>query len=345
MRKIHTIALALAGVALGVTSLTFAMAATTATPDLTRRAMLPGIAADSSSNNPGATTSTPVPSGCAGFRTPVRILTDAGAGFDRTPVASSLFALVAATRPDGLTDSSARISPFESRVVEVTATLVGFRRTSGGGVELVISQGAGGDIMLAAFPSVSCMADASDADRAAVSSARIALQQVCGNAPDSGVFKPLGGTAKFQGVPFWGSKRTDGMGSPSGIELGPVLGFEFNPATSCDANASKTPFPTATATPVLLEILMNVNPQEARPGDTVTLTVITVPAIAGRSCSHKLTDSNSHIVSQGSKLTGADGKASWVIILPANMPLGQARATPSCVGGNTDGSEPIDIVP
>jgi len=345
MRKLNTLALAIAGMALFAGSLSFALAASSAAPTLTRRAIVPAVASDDSSFNPGQqSTPTPEPFGCAGLRTPIKILTDPDAGFDRTPVASSFAALSGATRPDGITDSTPRFEPFESQVVEITAALVGFRRTSGGGVELVITQGGGGDLVAASFPSPSCLATASDADRAAVNMARIALAQSCGNPPDSGIFKPLGGTATLRGVPFWGSKRTDGYGASSGVELGPVLGFTFNPATSCDADAAKTPYPTATSTPVLQEMTINVSPAQPSPGDALVVTIRTIPAVVGRSCSFKIYDSTMRFVAEGTTLTNAQGEAIFQTTLPADTALGVGGATPYCVGGNTDGSFLLRVV-
>lgn len=345
MRKFNTLALAFTGLALLLGTLGVAFAANTAAPQLTRQAVVPGLAGDSSVLSPGQTsTPTPPSSGCAGLRTPIKILADADAGFSRDPVPAGFSELALATRPGGITDSTARILPFEGRVVEITATLVGFRRTAGGGMELVITQGSGGDIMAASFPSASCLAPAADADRAASNSARLALIQACGTAPDSGIFKPLGGTATIRGVPFWGSPRTDGYGAPSGIELGPVLGFAFNPATSCDANASKTPYPTATSTPVLQEMTINVSPAQPYPGQDVTVTINTIPTVVGRSCSFKIYDSTSTTVAEGTTLTNAEGKAIFHTTLPVTTALGNGGATPYCVGGNTDGSFLLRVV-
>ena len=347
MRNLNTLALAVVGIALFAGSLSFAFAADSPLPQLTRRAIVPALAGDDSASNPGSSqTSTPTPQsfGCAGLRTPIKVLTDKDAGFSRVPVTSSFAALVAPARPAWITDGTARIQPRESQVVEITASLVGFRRTNGGGVELVLAQGAGGDLMAASFPSQSCLLGSSNEDRAAVNAARIALVQKCGNPPDSGIFKPLGGTATIQGVPIWGSKHTDGYGAPSGIELGPVLKFDFNPATSCDADASKTPYPTATNTPVLQEMTINVTPATASPGQAVVVTIRTIPAVVGRSCTFTITDSSMTQVAQGTTLTNAQGEAVFNTTLPLTTALGVAGAKPACVGGNTDGSFTLRIV-
>ena len=364
MRKIHTTALALLGVALGAGSLTFAVAADPpSTPDLAYRAVMPGVAGDDVSHDPAngggtlptstatkTTTATPSataqPLGCAGLRTPVKVLGDGGAGFVREPEAGTVFGLLAAPRPDGITNATSRFVPFEARVVEVTATLVGFRRTPGGGIDLTISQVGGGPTMLASFPGLSCMTGTADDDKGLIGAARNALQFECGNPPDSGAFKPLGGKAKLRGVPFWGTKRTDQYaGAVSGIELGPVLGFEFDDATSCDANAAQTPRPTKTPTPVLQEILINVIPNPGiKRGSTIQINVITVPAIAGRICHWEMWDANDQTHAVGEvKVTEADGWARWTFDVPLDMPLGQARVAPRCVDAVTDGSARLQV--
>ena len=364
MRKIHTTALALLGIALGVGSLTFAVAADPpSTPDLAYRAVMPGVAGDDVSHDPAngggtlptstatrTSTLTPSPTavqlGCAGLRSDIKTLADGASGFSREAEASTVYGLLAAARPDGITNATSRLVPFESRVVEVTANLVGFRRTAGGGIDLTISQLEGGSTMVASFPGLSCMTGTADEDKGLIGAARSALQFECGNPPDSGAFKMLGGRAKLRGVPFWGAKRTEQYaGAVSGLELGPVLGFEFDDATSCDANAAQTPKPTKTPTPVLQEILINVIPNPGiQRGSTIEINVITVPAIAGKVCHWEMWDSTDHTYAVGVvKNTEADGWARWTFDVPLNMPLGQARVAPRCVGAVTDGSARLQV--
>lgn len=347
MRKLNTFGLALLGLLLAAGSLSFALAANPPAPQLTRRAFMPAVAGDDSAFIPSQSTPTPAQSsGCAGLRTEVKVLADALAAFDRTPQLAAVNILLAAARPEGITDSTPRIVPAEARVVEVTAYLLGYRRTSSGGIDLAIAQSPGGEAITASFPGASCLSDTPDADKGAMNAARIGLQQACGNPPSSGIFKPLGGSAKLRGVPFWGSKHTNTIGAASGIELGPVLFFEFNDATSCDADAAKTPFPTKTPTPVVQEILTNVLPQVASPGATIQVTISTDPAVAGKLCGYQIWDSNVQLVSEAQPgPTGADGKVSWQVTLPPGMPLGEARVQPMCPGLPTDGSARLTIVP
>ena len=354
--------LALIGIALGIGSLSFAVAQDPPMPDLAYRAVMPGVAGDDSSFVPGnaggilptstatktTTATTPSPTivqgGCAGLRTEIKTLADSPT-FSREPEAATVFQLLGAERPDGITNASARFEPFEARVVEVTATLVGFKRTNGGGIDLIIAQNEIGETMLASFPGLECMTGTSDDDKGVIGAARNALRFECGNPPDSGAFKPLGGKAKLQGVPFWGSKQNDQFaGAVSGIELGPVLSFEFDDNTSCDANAAKTPKPTKTPTPVLQEVLTSVGPQTVGRGETVTISVITVPRIAGKLCWYEMWDAALAPIAGGAQTaTGADGIVSWNFDIPPDMALGQARVHGRCLGMNGAGSAPFTI--
>lgn len=352
MRKIHALTLTLIGVLLGAASVSLALAADPPGPTLQRRAFMPAVAGDDASFSPGGGTpggtATPTSvAGCAGLRTTVKTLSD-GAAFSREPAAASVMGLLAAPRPDGITNETPRIAPFEARVVELSASLVGFRRTAGGGIDLIITQSEGGETMLASFPPLNCLGDTGSIDTGLVGAARSALLFACGNPPGSGMFKPLGGSATIRGVPFWGPPSNDQeKGAVTGIELGPVMGFEFDDATSCDADASKTPYPTKTPTPVLQEIRINVipNPQVHR-GQEIEVNVNTVPAILGRTCWWEMWDVNSAPVATGAqKQTGVDGWARWTFTIPEDMPLGQARVAPRCVDANTTGSARLDVLP
>jgi|GEM_PF-5362261 len=360
MRNLNIFGLAAAGIALAAASLGFAVAADSPrerAPQLagTSRVFLPAVAGDDSTLDPDHTpdalptasatsSATPIPAGCAGPRTPVKILADGGS-FDRTPQASTVGLLMIMERPGGITNATARIAPDETRVVEVTANLLGFSRTASGGIDLAIAMTPGGQAMIASFPGNGCMTSTGIQDKAQVNAARLALQQACGNPPDSGAFKPLGGTAKITGVPFWGKQHTNTLGAASGIELGPVLKFEFNPATSCDADASKTPYPTATPTPVVQEILIGIGPQVSTPGSDLTIMIITVPAVAGKMCGYEIWDPHIKLVASAPlTATGADGRITWTITLPADMALGESRVQPKCPGLPTDGSARLTIV-
>jgi hypothetical protein len=360
MRFLNTWALALAGCVLAAASLAFALAADDPEPESPgARVFLPGIAGDDATFNPGSgpgtvtpspsATATTIPVGCAGPRTNVKILADGAAGFDRTPQDSTVGLLMIGERPGGVTNTTPRISPDETRVVSVTAYLLGYQRTNGGGIDLAIAMVDGGEAMIASFPGPGCTSDTPIEDRAAMNSARLALQQACGNPPDSGVFKPIGGTAKLTGVPFWGREHTSTLGAASGIELGPVLSFAFNPATSCDANASKTPYPTATPTPVVTEVLVSVIPQVASPGQEVEVKVFTIPAVANKSCSFQIwgPDPVGQVVASGgpSMTTLPTGTISWMVTLPADMALGSYRVQRDCPGLPTAGAARLTIIP
>jgi hypothetical protein len=364
MRNLNNLALALCGLVLAAASIGFAIAEDSPAeddPGTSSRVFLPAVAGDDSTFDPSQATATApsnatatvtntptattIPTGCAGPRTPVKILADGG-NFDRTPQVTTVGFLLIAERPDGLTNGSARVSPDEERVVEVNASLLGYSRTSSGGIDLAIAMNPGGEAIIASFPGSGCLTEtANNEDKGAMNAARLALQQACGNPPDSGAFKPIGGTAKLTGIPFWGKEHTNTLGAPNGIELGPVLSFEFNPATSCDANASKTPYPTATPTPVLQEILIGLLPRFTNPGADVEIVIITVPAVAGKQCGYEIWSAGMDLVASAPlATTGPDGRINWTITIPDDW-NGRYTVQPECPGLPVDGSAPLDVAP
>jgi hypothetical protein len=351
MRKIHTAALALFGLVLGAASLTLATAASNPSPVLVRRAVVPAVAGDDSvpSNSTAGATATATPSptplagACAGIRTPVKVLSDAAANFDRTPHSTSMFSLLMKERPAGIIDTTPRRSD-ESSVIELAATILGFRRTNGGGIELVIAQSPSGDPMVASFPPPGCLNDTPIADRAALNSARIAVQQACGVPADSGSFKPLGGKATLRGVPFWGPKHTDMSGAVNGIELGPVLSFQMDDGETCSATSNLTPTPTPTV--VVTAVLTSVSPQTAAPGEQVLITISVAPQTPGKFCGYQIWDAGSHLISEADLVaTDAQGHITWHVTLPQDIDIGDASVQPICPGLPTKGSARLAIHP
>ena len=113
--------------------------------------------------------------------------------------------------------------------------------------------------------------------------ARTAFRLACGDPPASGK-RDLTGTATLTGAGFWGSPAHEDA-AQNGIELGPLLDFEFT-GGGCDPNhVTPTPVPTQ---PSLLAITVGVDVLPyagAHPGDLVTGVVHTQPAgIEGLEC-------------------------------------------------------------
>lgn len=359
MRLPHLAVVAAAGVALAFASLPFALAADQQAPALVRQAVLPVVAGDDSNGfstfaTPApAATSTPAPqlNTCAGQRSPVKTLTDQAAAFDRAAVPSSVFALLELERPT-VGPATGRIAPAESGVVELNVWLRGFTRKSSGAIELLISTGPTGPVMMANFPPQGCISDAAQADQSAMTTARIALVNRCGLPITSGITE-IAGPAKVRGVPFWGAQKFDGIsGAGSGIELGPVLSFEMAEGLDCKPETYANGIPTPTPVPVPDSITIGLIPQTAPVGATVAVTIYTQPAMAGVSCSweardHGQGDGLGAIMGVGeTKLTGPDGTVSWELVIPLNALTGSdGRVTPKCSGVNTTGSARLTITP
>lgn len=354
MRFPHLAAVAAAGVALAFASLPFALAAGQPAPALVRQAFLPVVAGDDATglSIPAATTTaTPTASPtatldtCAGERSPIKTLADPAAGFARTPAETSIFALLALERP-AVGPATPRIAPTETGVVELNVWLRGFIRRNSGAIELLVSSSPTGPVLLANFPPQGCISKASPEDQAAMTTARIDLVGRCGMPITSGITQ-VAGPARLRAVPLWG-KPGDGLtGAPSGIELGPVLGFDMAPGLDCDPETYKDGVPTPTPVPVPDSITINIMPQTAARGSTITVTIFTQPAMSGVSCSYVAWDNGMGQMAAGeTKLTGPAGTASWQFTIPLDAVTGSdGRVTPSCAGVNTRGSARLTIMP
>jgi hypothetical protein len=354
MRFPQLAVIAAAAVALAFASLPFALAADPPAPSLVRQAFLPGVAGDDASGfglpataTPPATSTPAAPlDTCAGERSPVKTLTDSAAAFDRTPAASSIFALQALERPT-VGPATPRLAPTETGVIELNVWLRGFIRRNSGAIELLVSNSPTGPIMMANFPPQGCIAKAAPGDQAAMTTARIDLINRCG-IPITGGITDIAGPAKLRAVPFWGTPRLDGTtGAPSGIELGPVLAFEMAQGLDCDPETYKDGIPTPTPVPVPNSITINITPQTAARGTTIAVTIFTQPAMSGVSCSYVAWDIGLEQMASGeAKLTGPDGTAAWQFTIPADAATGtDGRVTPSCAGVNTTGSARLTILP
>lgn len=354
MRFPHLAVVAAAGAAFAFASLPFALAAGEPAPALVRQAILPVVAGDDATgfSIPAAgTPSTPTASPtatldtCAGERSPIRTLTDPAAGFGRAPAESSIFALLALERP-AVGPATPRIAPTETGVVELDVWLRGFIRRNSGAIELLVSSSPTGPVLLANFPPQGCIAGASPEDQADMTTARIGLVGRCGLPIASGMTE-IAGPARLRAVPLWG-KPGDGLTSaPSGIELGPVLGFEMEPGLDCDPETYKDGIPTPTPVPVPDQITTNLMPQTAARGTTIVVTIQTVPAMAGVSCSYIAWDNGIAQMAAGeTKLTGPEGTAAWSFTIPLDAATGSdGRVVPSCAGVNTTGAARLTILP
>lgn len=358
--------LPLLAAALSVALLAIPFAATAEDEPPTFRAVMPNLSADSAEGfglpapggtaSPSATstaTATPTPplNTCAGFRTPVRTLSDPAANFERTPRTATFFELVQLTRPD-VSPSSARIAPTETEVVELSIWLRGYIRTNNGGINLVFSNNATGAHMFATFPAPGCTTGASPADQEAMNAARLTLISQCGM-PTVSNLTAIAGPAKVRAVPTWGTPRTDGVnGAFNGIELGAILSFEMDESLPCDPAAYEHGIPTPTPIPTADSLTIGANGAISgngfvNQGDEVIVVIYTQPPTPGISCYYLAWDNTPALMHEGApQLTGPAGTITWSFIVPLTASVGiDGRITPYCKGMNARGSARITISP
>ena len=320
---------------LGLAGMAATLAASSSKADdntMVFRAVAPQLAGDSAAGFSIFATTTPVATatptgfGCVGARSAIRTLTDGGAGFSRTASATSLSQLLLTAKPESAPGLS-RVSP-ETGVVKFEAYIISTANGMGSVVANVAN--SPGDFQVqAGFPLQPCIEDASDADRGAMNSARIALQQACGQ-PGGG---SLGGKVVVEGVPHWREQNGQQV-----ISIWPVLKFELADGWTCKG-VPPTATPTTTPVPDIDVLYLSVNPQFVQVGGSVEVTAMPQPPAPGRSCTFNTysdADLNSwqDLPGMGTKTTNAEGEASWTVAIPEGAVLGQGRFQVSCEGGS-----------
>ncbi len=314
---------------LGIALLFIGMAMVSANPtsadDLVARAYVPLLAGDDATGNGALATSTPIPGGCAGPRSAVRTLSDSDAGFEREPVASSLIALLDEQAPSSA--GTARISPLESGVVRIEAYLQGLQSGPGQSLELLLANAPGDFNVVAGMPHGQCTNEASSSDKATLAQVRVAYQTTCGT--KTGPRTPV--AVVIEAVPHWSL----GPNGPQ-ISLWPILDFQLADGWTCAGVA-----PTATATPTVVPpidvLYLSVEPQIVAPGGTVHLTARAEPPGPGHVCTPSFSEFSppaglQPVETTGTEpaLTGADGKVSWDVAIPANTAIGLGRFQVNC---------------
>lgn len=319
--------------------------------------VVPALAGDSSAGASTYATATPTRSAtatatttpanaCGSGHDTLRTFTDAGAAsLERGALDVTVPQLVTTARPASLPTNGTRTGPVETTFYNVTANLVSMNTGPGGSWEIVLDNG-GGVTMRASFPAQGCIGSLSNADQGALNGARTAFRTQCGEPPASGS-KAITGHVRITGPGFWGSKAVDNAAN-NGIEIGPIFAFSFTDAGSCDPN-KVTPTPVPTTVP-LANVIVGVDHDQGtgyHPGDTIVATVLTYPVVAGVSCEPQYVSPpppgslvGSVVSDPGlvTKLTGADGKASWSFKVPADSPAGTSptggRFTARCTQGD-----------
>ncbi len=332
MRHRSAIVVAVSGVLLMFGSLSLVLAADSPATPVQRRAVLPILAGDSASlSNSSTATPTPTPPGfgCAGPRTAIRTLSDAGATFARTPSNSSVAGLTSIQKP-AQAPGLERLAATETGVVRLTAYIASTATDSGGNLVVQVAQSPNDFSISAGIPLSSCANGASEADKAAFGAARVAVLTSCGATGS----QPLGGKIEIEGVPHW---ATNGAGQPV-ISLWPVLAFKLADGWTCKGQPP-TVTPTATPVPPIDVLYLSVDPQGVDAGGTVRLTAQSEPPGPGHICNPTFTDSESTswpLPGVAPKATGANGSVWWDIVIPLQAAVGRGSFMVNCnnSGGN-----------
>ncbi len=292
-------------------------------------------------------TATPTPANaCGSGHASLLTLSDPGAAtIVREPQDATVAFLRTQTRPTTVPTDATRSAPVETSVYTVDVVLVSMSEAPNYTIHLVVADPNSGDTFATELPDKNCTTKASPEDRGHTLNAHTALRLACGN--PSSTTRLLRGTATITGVGYWGAFAAEGA-APNGIELGPLLAFEYTDSASCDpAHYTPTPEPTAAA---LKAISISVNPGYAapfpvHPGESITGTVITNPHAPGDEAANPPVpdlECNVQYVGPGTvgdvlndpalapKTTGADGTATWTWTIPTDSPTGTGHFEAHC---------------
>jgi hypothetical protein len=322
--------------------------------DLPFRNVAPLLAADDGSaprlvtatpttptNTPTATpsaTPTVAANACGAGHASLIAFADAAAGqLDRTPQPIAPADLLKLTRPT-LPAGAVRTGPVETTVYSVDVALVSMTQLPNKTIELIVRDPERSEVNFRVeLPDTNCTSGASAEDHGAMLFARTELREACGDPPASGT-QALAGTATLTGAGFWGKTGVTGA-AVNGIELAPLLKFEFT-GTSCDpAHVTPTPIPTQ---PTLDQVLAGIDvlPVPGVPPGTLVHGVgHTVPPVSGLECAPQYVSPPADGGAVGTvdfdpvlvpKLTGADGTVTWQWVIPADSPPGEGRFEVHC---------------
>lgn len=181
--------------------------------------------------NPNATTGS-----CGVERWPVKTGTDPDAG--QVDISSSTPASItqlAAIQPPVSLPNDQRISPTETTSFTIDATLTQYKLEADSDYHLVISE-ANGQTMIAEIPDPACVGVGSPF----MADIQTARQVFDNRYAATGTFQATDIPVCLTGVGFFDFVHGQTGVAPNGIELHPVIGLKFNPAT-CQAWGSTTP--------------------------------------------------------------------------------------------------------
>src|ERR1051326_1304964 len=262
---------------------------------------------------------------CDVARGPVKAGTDSDVGsIDLAaplPVTIASLHEIAAARP---LPQSARISPVETSLYSVTATLVALEVEADSSYRLVLSDGAG-RTMIAALPASDCAAGGALAAR--ILAARAAIETRFGQGPSTTQSLLL--SVEIEGVGFFDFLQGQPGAAPNGIELYPITSIDFAPL------APATP-------PARRRAVVGTNPRHACPLPSVTLQLSRGSVCPGESVtlSWQASDPAASVAIPG---VGANLPFAGSTIIGSTTSLVySARATNSC-GSGPDATAVLNI--
>ena len=194
---------------------------------------------------------------CGVERWSIKTGTDAGAPNINTSTISSttIASLVSLSQPSSLPRNT-RLSPTETTVFSIDATLVGYKFESDSDYHLVIAD-ASGNTMIVEIPSPNCVGDTSPFSQA-ITQARA---QFDAQFTASDHFVNVNVPIKVTGVGFFDTIHGQTGVAPNGIELHPVLAIDFNSSLPPAPNPPSTvpELPSAAGQQWQYRVITNTN--------------------------------------------------------------------------------------
>jgi hypothetical protein len=150
----------------------------------------------------------------------------------------------AALTAPGSLPSNNRVTPVETTVYSIDATLTEFKLEQDSDYHLVLSDG-GGHTMIAEIADPACVGTGSPF----LSGIRSARSEFDARFTATSSFQMVNQTVHLRGVGFWDFLHGQTGVAPNGIELHPLLDVTFGSTPTPTPTATATPTPTPTATP------------------------------------------------------------------------------------------------
>ena len=182
---------------------------------------------------------------CGVFRWSVKTGTDADAGkVNLNATTPTTIATQTAITAPGSLPSNNRISPVETTIFSVDATMVEFGLAADSDYHVAISDG-NGHSMITEIPDPACVG-AGSPFAAGITNAR---NEFNARFNPSTTFQQTSVPVHIRGVGFWDTVHGQSFVAPNGIEIHPVLDITFGTPPSPSPTPTPNPSPSATPTP------------------------------------------------------------------------------------------------